>query len=267
MDRNSHTSREFRHYFVSKSWLMAISILVLGLSIAGFISALPRPNAAHAVPASTPILQVSPSAQSYFSNTKLRVQGSNYPSSAETVNVYWDYKNAGNPGTFVGTSVSSKGAFTVSFSIPASSTKYYTIAAVGQTSGTVATTTFHLLPNLYALPRAIGPGSKFTLTGQAFGANETVNIYSNCSSNCTGPTLAQGVTDGNYTGLLPTCQRRGNRLKYTYDERRRTASPSGRKSKPQSVGSGTAPVERAIGPGQCPDQGVGRPIGHQQSNQ
>src|SRR6266571_7827283 len=51
---------------------------------------------------------------------------------------------------------------------------------------------------------------------------------------------------GNYTGLLPTCQRRGNRLKYTYDERRRTASPSGRKSKPQSVGSGTAPVERAI---------------------
>src|SRR6266487_750104 len=197
MDHKSHTSWEFRHYFVSKSWLIAISILVLGLSIAGFISALPRPNAAHAVSASTPTLQVSPSAQSYFSNTKLRVQGSNYPSSAETVNVYWDYKNAGNPGTFVGTSVSSKGAFTDSFSIPASSTKYYTIAAVGQTSGTVATTTFHLLPNLYALPRAIGPGSKFTLTGQAFGANETVNIYSNCSSNCTGPTLAQGVTDGN----------------------------------------------------------------------
>src|SRR6266581_4017467 len=72
---------------------------------------------------------------------------------------------------------------------------------------------------------------------------------------------------GNYTGLLPTCQRRGNRLKYTYDERRRTASPSGRKSKPQSVGSGTAPVERAIGPGQCPDQGARRQSGQRQSNE
>src|SRR6266702_745389 len=71
----------------------------------------------------------------------------------------------------------------------------------------------------------------------------------------------------NYTGLLPTCQRRGNRLKYTYDARRRTASPSGRKSKPQSVGRGTAAVERAIGPGQCSDQGAGRHSGQRQSNE
>src|SRR6266702_3541054 len=199
MDRNSHTSREFRHYFVSKSWLMAISILVLGLSIAGFISALPRPDAAHAVPASTPILQVSPSAQSYFSNTKLRVQGSNYPS--ESVNIYWDYQDVTHPGTLVGHSVSTNGAFTVSFLIPASPapppTKYYTIAGVGQTSSAVATTTFHLLPNLYALPRATGPGSPFTLIGQSFGENEKVNIYWNCSSSCTGTLLKSPQADVN----------------------------------------------------------------------
>jgi hypothetical protein len=45
------------------------------------------------------------------------------------------------------------------------------------------------------------------------------------------------ISDCNYSGLLRTCQRRGNQLKYTHDARRRTASPSRRKSHTQSVGS------------------------------
>src|SRR5436309_11942077 len=73
--------------------------------------------------------------------------------------------------------------------------------------------------------------------------------------------IAAHVFLRNYTGLLPTCQGRGNRLKYTYDARRRTASPSGRKSNAQSVGRGTAAVERAIGPSGCSDQGTRRPRG------
>src|SRR5579863_633353 len=72
---------------------------------------------------------------------------------------------------------------------------------------------------------------------------------------------------GNYSGLLPTCQRSGNRLQYHHDKRRRTASPSRRKSNPQSVGSGTAAVERASDPGERPDQGARRPIGTKQSNE
>ncbi len=71
----------------------------------------------------------------------------------------------------------------------------------------------------------------------------------------------------NYSGLLETCQRRGKRLKYKHDERRRTASPARRKSHPQSIGRGTAPVERAIGPGACADQGPGRPLGARQSHE
>lgn len=120
MDRKSHTSQEFRRYLAGKSWLIAISILALGIGVAGFISTLPRPNAAYAVPASTPTLKVSPDVQPYFSNTKLRVQGSNYPSSAETVNVYWGYQNAGNPGTLEGHSTTSNGAFSFSFLLPLS---------------------------------------------------------------------------------------------------------------------------------------------------
>jgi len=65
----------------------------------------------------------------------------------------------------------------------------------------------------------------------------------------------------NYSGLLPTCERRGNQLKYSDDARRRTASPARRKSTPQSVGCGTAAVARAIGPGAGPDQGARRPLG------
>jgi hypothetical protein len=49
--------------------------------------------------------------------------------------------------------------------------------------------------------------------------------------------IFQPLLLGNYSGLLPTCQRKGNRLKYTHDERRRTASSARRESHPQSIGS------------------------------
>src|SRR6266568_34189 len=71
----------------------------------------------------------------------------------------------------------------------------------------------------------------------------------------------------NYSGCLSTCQSRGNRLKYSYDERRRTASPARRKSPPQSTGRGTAALERAIGRGAGPDQGAGRALGTRQSHE
>src|SRR5436305_3619231 len=138
---------------VRKSWFVAITILMLSLVISGVILALPRPNAAYAVPAA-PTLTVNPSSQPYFAQNKLRVKGSNYPTNTETIKIYWNYQDANNPGTLETSTPSSNGAFSVAFIIPLAPAGHHTIAGVGQSSGTVATTTFTMLPNLTTRPRA-----------------------------------------------------------------------------------------------------------------
>ncbi|GAC1349300.1 MAG: hypothetical protein NVSMB27_21120 [Ktedonobacteraceae bacterium] len=193
MNNRSHMSTSLTQYFVSKSWLIAISILVLSIAISGVIITLPRPQAVRAVPASGPQLTVNPSSQPYFSQNKLRVQGFNYPTD-EAVTVYWNYTGPGT-GIAEGNANIVNGAFSVSFAIPLAATATYTIAGVSH-SGVVATTPFTLLPNLFALPRATGVGSIFTLTGQAFGAGEQVDIYWNSTGPGTGTLLTTASADG-----------------------------------------------------------------------
>src|SRR5260370_39521381 len=71
----------------------------------------------------------------------------------------------------------------------------------------------------------------------------------------------------NYSGLLQTCQRKGNRLRYIHDERRRSERPARKKSNAQSIASSTAPVERAVSPSYCANQGAGRARVQRQSHQ
>ena len=199
MNDKLYVSEKIGCKLVKKAWLTAFSILLLTIVVtASAIVSLPHPGAARAAAAGTPTLQVFPNSQAYFSNTKLRVQGTNFPTTAETVNIYWDYQSMSNPGTNEGSVTSANGAFAFSFFLPLAPTAAYTLAAIGQTSGAIATTTFTLLPNLFVLPRAAGLGSKITtITGQAFGAGETVDLYWDCSSNCTGTPWQQVQADMN----------------------------------------------------------------------
>ncbi len=181
-----------KHSLLRISFKLSLVILPLSLILSVIIIAQARPHTARAA---GPTLQVFPNSQQYFSQTKLRVQGTNYPS-GQSVKVYWNYTHANNTGILEFMSMTdSRGAFSGSFLLPLTSTNTYTIAGVDQRSNVVATTTFQLLPNLFALPRATGIGSAFTLTGQAFGAGETVDLYWNCTSNCTGTPFLSVPTD------------------------------------------------------------------------
>ncbi len=186
-----------RHLFRNYLWY-SILLLMLTLSIAGALVAFPRAHAAPALPAR---INIIPKAGAYSPHQSIKVSGFNYAAN-EQVNVYWDYKGPGTGTLKVTVTTGATGAFSTSFKKPLAPTGTYIIAAVGQTSGFVATAPFQLLPELTLSPLAGGSGSKLFIFGNAFGAYETVNIYWNYTGLGTG-TLLTTVT-GDSTGSFKT---------------------------------------------------------------
>src|SRR5579859_5671164 len=130
----------FRKYL----WQVILS-LMLTLSIAVALIAFPH---AHAAPAILARINIIPKAGAYSPHQSIKVSGFNYAAN-EQVNVYWNYNGPGTGTLKVTVTTDSTGAFTTSFKKPLAPTGTYTIAAVGQTSGFVATAPFQLLPELY----------------------------------------------------------------------------------------------------------------------
>ena len=190
MYKQSPTSRLLSSYLFSKSWMTAIVILALSIVVSGTIIALPRP---YAVRAASATITINPTSQMYFSRSTINVKGTNFKPN-ETVNVYWDYHGSSQQKV-TSANANGSGSFSQGFIMPLGPAGPHTIGAVGQSSGSVATAIFTMLPNLIASPRAIGVGSSFSITGQAFGAGEKVNIYWNCQGNCTGNPLATPTAD------------------------------------------------------------------------
>jgi hypothetical protein len=186
-----------RHVFRNYLW-HTILLLTLTLSIAGAFIAFPRAHAAPALPAR---INIIPKAGAYSPHQSIKVSGFNYAAN-EQVNVYWDYKGPGTGILKVTATTDATGAFATSFKKPLAPTGIYTIAAVGQTSGFVATAPFQLLPELTLSPLAGGPGSKLFIFGNAFGANEAVNIYWNYAGPGTGILLT--TVTGDSTGSFKT---------------------------------------------------------------
>jgi len=102
----------------------------------------------------------------------------------EFVQIYWDYKGPGtgilqksfyeyNPKVMA----DANGNIADSLWVPASATRAYVIAAVGQSSGVVATAPFQLTPSV-DIGEAIGvAGSTLRFTGWAFGVKEPIQVY------------------------------------------------------------------------------------------
>jgi hypothetical protein len=191
MNTEMHVFQPLMHSLSKKRLLISSLFLVLCLIISGMILTLPHPRAVQAQGSTTPSIQILPDTQAYYAGTTIKVLGSHFTKDT-SVSVYWDYTKT---KTLEFTANVQNGSFMNSFPMPLAPTGIYTIAAVGQNSGVVVTASFHILPNLYALPRASGVGSLFTLTGQAFGAGETVNIYWNCSGSCSGTPLVTATAD------------------------------------------------------------------------
>lgn len=185
-------SEKLTQYLFDRSKGVTFVVLILAFVLGAAITTLPRNFAAHAASAT---LTISPSGRSYNPpDSLIGVTGANF-GAHETVNVYWNYTGPGT-GTLEGSpTTTATGGFIFYFVTPLAPTGTYTIAGVGQTSGSVATGTFKLLPGLFVTPQAAGPGTAIQVTGNDFGVSETVNIYWNYNGAGTGTLIGTATTD------------------------------------------------------------------------
>jgi len=155
----------------------------------------------------TASITVTPKSVAYSNQRSITVNGINYTAN-EIVKIYWNYNGVGTGTLETQVTASASGSFTARFKIPLVTTGTYTIAAVGQTSGSVATGTAQILPQMYFSPRASGALTKVYFFGNAFGANEQVIVYWNYTGPGTGTPLATATTDtiGSFkvTANIPT---------------------------------------------------------------
>ncbi len=176
----------------------AYPLLVCSIVLASMLLFLSHFPVVHAT-AKAAVLQVSPATSAY--PRQIKVIGSNY-GALEKVQVYWDYTGPGT-GTLERTATTnSSGAFTVLFYVPLTSTGTYTIGGIGMSSGLIASATFDLLPGMPVTPVAGIAGTQLTLSGNAFGADENVNLYWNYNTiSKTGTLLTIVVADdtGSFT--------------------------------------------------------------------
>ena len=184
----------FRYLFCK---LIGNILLTLALAtvLSTVIIGLPRSSLAHATGTAT--LSVSPTSGHYTNRDDqqpITVFGTNFATN-EAVIVYWNYTGPGSGIVEANAKANTKGFFSISFQYPLAAAGTYTVAGVGQTSQFVATATFKLLPLLFMRPQAGGPGSITTFYGNAYAANENVNIYWNYHGMGTGMLLATATSD------------------------------------------------------------------------
>lgn len=190
-----------RHLLLEKWKGFTFTALILTFVAAGVLIGLPRNFAAQAAGAT---LSISPPARSYNPpDSLIGVTGSGYGAN-ESVNIYWNYSGPAT-GTLEGSpKTTASGSFIFYFTTPLAPTGTYTIAGVGQTSGAVATGTFKLLPGLFANPQGAGAGTPIQLTGNDFGAGETVNVYWNYFGQDTGTLMGTATADNTGSFTLNT---------------------------------------------------------------
>ncbi len=200
MEKRSISRGNFKQYLTRRWSLLAIAWLTMAFITAGIIVTLPHNRAAHATGAT---ISISPSSRNYVPpDSYIAVTGSQFTAS-ETVNIYWNYTGPGT-GTLEGSPMASgTGGFTFYFTTPLAASGTYTIAAVGQASGSIAEGTFQLLPGLSVFPEAAGSGTPIQVTGNDYGAGETVKVYWN-NSKLLG--TAVGDSTGSFTinAVVPT---------------------------------------------------------------
>jgi len=193
-------------YFSKRQWAIAIAVMILAFLLGGMLVVIPR-NLFSVHASGGPFITLVPKKANYKAQSGIVVKGSGFGAN-ESVKIYWNYTGPGT-GTLEGSPVASgTGAFAFKFPTPLTFTGTYTIAAIGQTSGSVATAPFTLLPQIYVSPQAGGPGGKLYIYGNAFASGETVNIYWDYTGPGTGTLMATTSADtvtGSFTtkGTIP----------------------------------------------------------------
>lgn len=112
-------------------------------------------------------------------------------------------------------SCDNSGSCTGSVAMPSTSIVQgtHTLIAVGYNSGLIAETTLTLTPTVIISQTSGGPGTQTTLSGAAFAANETVQVYwGTQTGTLEGTTTTDGTGDLSFTFNVPTGIKAG---KYT----------------------------------------------------
>jgi outer membrane protein assembly factor BamB len=190
--------------FFKKQWVIALTVITFAFLLGGSLVLLPHNIMARASGAS---IIVTPQSSAYSNQKSIKVQGTNYAAN-ESVNIYWNYTGPGTGILEITVAASATGAFSTRFPMPLVATGTYTVAAIGQTSNSVATGTTQILPQMYMSPRASGARTTIYFFGNAYGAGEAVNIYWNYTGPGTGTllTTATANSTGSFkiTSKVPT---------------------------------------------------------------
>ncbi|HLI69239.1 MAG TPA: hypothetical protein VKV19_05725 [Ktedonobacteraceae bacterium] len=137
----------------------------------------------------------------YGDSTNLQGQGF---LSNETVNIYWNYQQAGQ--ILVGTvTAATDGTFSLNVTVPsdpAASQGQVNVAAIGQTSQLVATTTIQETNVLLLAPPSGNTGTSVQATSGGFAPGETVTLTFN--STVVATTMADETGAINVTFTVPT---------------------------------------------------------------
>lgn len=199
MPKESYIFKLPAQRYFRNEWGIPILILALSLVVSGIIIALPlqHPQSAHASSATLTVTPIKGAYTNHSDQIPITVQGTLYMPN-EVVKVYWNYTGPGTGTLQVTATANAKGNFSVDFLRVLAAHGTYTIAGVGQTSGSVATATFTQLPQVYLRPQAGGPGSVTTVQGDAFDAGEVVKIFWNTKGHASGVLIATAT--GNSTG-------------------------------------------------------------------
>ena len=165
-----------RQWFKSRRNIVIV-VLTLAFILGGVVTLLPASRGAGA--AGSASISISPTSGGYSNRDDqipITVEGSQYAAN-ETINVYWNYTGPNTGRLVASTTADENGAFTVAFLRQLAAAGTYTIAAVGQTSGFVATGKFTQYPLFYEHPQAGAPGTKTIAYGNAYEAHEKVDVY------------------------------------------------------------------------------------------
>ncbi|HET9999244.1 MAG TPA: PQQ-binding-like beta-propeller repeat protein [Ktedonobacteraceae bacterium] len=177
--------------FSSRQKCLTLLIVTLAFIIGGAAIIIPGNFIAHASGASITVL---PKSAAYSNQLSIRLTGAGFAAN-ESVKVFWDYSGPGTGTLKVTVTASATGAFSTHFPMPLVPTGTYTVAAVGQTSGSVATGITQILPQMYLSPRASGVGTTIFFFGNAYAAGESVNIYWNYTGPGTGTLLTTALAN------------------------------------------------------------------------
>jgi len=113
--------------------------------------------------------------------------------------IYWDTQAPENKLAEVYSKAGYDGSYTATITVPETVTGTYSIIVVDKNTGTIATYTFELKPEITLSPDTALEGDTITVSGTGFGAEKAVTIYLDGDELTTSPSDVETDENGSFT--------------------------------------------------------------------